>query len=335
MGRKESTPKSTNTDNEEIEDPPVIKKLKEIDDEYLAIEKEYEKEVAKILKKYNDLQKPLLDKRRDTLADKSQAEKDAADGNTGTPAVKGFWLEALSNHQQIADMIQPHDIPVLEYMKDVTYKYFDDEDPSTGFTLIFHFAENPYFTNEELTKEFYTTNNSPYRDDIDIEQIKCSEIEWKTGKDVTMALVTKKAKGGGAKKAKQKKEKEEAQPSFFRFFFCSLKSGEPAPELIMEMFGMGDEEEEEEGVEYLMEASHDLAVTIKDSVIPYAVRWYTGEAAPPMEDDDEDEEEESEMETDDEVTDDDEESSPRAGHKSKKKEVAAGAGEKKEECKQQ
>ena len=64
-----------------------------------------------------------------------------------------------------------------------------------------------------------------------------------------------------------------------------------------------------------MENDYETGLALKDQVIPFAVRWYTGEAAPDDDSDDEDEEEE-----DDDESDDDEESeepSPK-GNKSKK-----------------
>merc|ERR1719330_726160 len=174
-----------------------------------------------------------------------------------------------------------------------------------------------------------TEETNPYCGEIEVEEIKCSEIRWKPGKNVTVEIVTKKVKGGGAKKQKQKgKEKEEPRPSFFRHFFRNMK---PDSEL----------------VEMLMQSDHEVGTVLRNCIIPWAVRWYTGEAAPdyePMGDADADEE--SEEDDDDEESE--EEAPPRRGKGGGPKAAAKKAGGKpkgspqtkpgeppKEECKQQ
>ncbi|CAE7567002.1 ISPE, partial [Symbiodinium microadriaticum] len=60
---------------------------------------------------------------------------------------------------------------------------------------------------------------------------------------------------------------------------------------------MGDDEmEQEEMVEALLENAYDCGMALRTQIIPFAVRWYTGEAAPDDEYDDEEEEEEEEDE---------------------------------------
>lgn len=208
MGRKQSDDKKTSeseTEVEEKEDTPVVKELKEIDDRYLAIEREYEKEVNAIMKKYNDLQKPLLAERNVVLANASKAE--GGEAGKGTPAIRSFWLDAFKNHPQVNEYVFEHDEPVLEYLQDVSHSNIDDEDPAKGFKLVFKFVENPYFKNTEISKTYRVSEPCPYRDDLDVEEVVSDEIDWKSGMDVTVATITKKVKGGGAKKNKQKKEK--------------------------------------------------------------------------------------------------------------------------------
>merc|ERR1712125_217309 len=109
-----------------------------------------------------------------------------------------------------------------------------------------------------------------------------AEIDWKPGKNVTVEKVSKKVKGGGAKKNKQKKEKEEPRPSIFRDFFRSMKPDMDIP----------DDVNLDEGImEMLMENDHEIGCALRDQIIPFGIRWYTGEAAP-EDDDDEDGEEE-------------------------------------------
>lgn len=304
----------------EVEDPPIVKELKAIDDKYLELEKEYEKEVNELVKKFTAKQKPFLDERR-TILTKSEGE-----GEVGTPALKGFWLKAMMHHPAFEDMIQKWDEPVLEYLVDIEKSNLED-DPNKGFKLVFFFSENPYFTNTELWKEYYTEETNPYNGDLDTKKIVVNEIDWKAGKNVTVERVQKKVKGGGAKKQKQKnKEKEEARPSFFRNFHRHL---EPDMKLSEDMFEEartlyeGDEEENEDDeqiLEMLMDNDYQVGCALRDNIIPFAVRWYTGEAAPDQDDDDYDEEDEEE---DDEDEEDSEEDEPPAKSKGKAAKAAA------------
>lgn len=327
---------------EEPEDPPIVKELKEIDDKYLEIEREYEKEVQELQRKYTERQAPLLEQRKQVL---TKAEDDDADAKSGTPALKGFWLTAMKHLPALEDQIEEWDEPVLEYCSDVTKSYLDAEDLHKGFKLTFHFVENPYFENDTIWKEYHTQEASPYTGEIDTTEIKVSDIEWKPGKDVTVEKVAKKVKGGGAKKTKQKaKEKEEPRDSFFRNFFRNLKPDMPIPDdvnldAMREMMEDDSDEEDDGMMGLLMENDYEIGCSVRDQLVPFAVRWYTGEAQPEgydEDDDDFDEDEEEDLDDDDDDEDDDEEDEPAPKKKAQpKKKGAAKAAPKAEECKQQ
>lgn len=350
MGLVGKEPKEEVKEAEAPEDPPIVKQLKEIDDKYLELEKEYEKESQKLLLQFQEKQKPLLDERKKVLT----ADEEGA--RTGTPALSGFWMQALGHHPACEDSIQEWDAPVFEFLADIERENIDEADGVTGFKLSFHFVENPYFSNEVLTKEYRMVTANPYSGEIEVKEIKCSEIKWKAGKDVTVAMVAKKVKGGGSKKNKQKaKETEEPRPSFFRDFFRTLTPGMELPEdAKAQAMGLcededDDPENDEEILAYLMEADHEMGSAMRDHIIPFAVRWYTGEAAPDMDDDDDDEDEEEEEE--DEDSEEDSDNEPKGKGKGKggkggapKKKAGGKAGGKgetkpgeapKEECKQQ
>lgn len=325
----------------EPEDPPVVKQLKEIDDKYLALEREYEKEVEALQKRYTELQAPLLEERSKKLAEGSDA--------TGTPALKGFWAQAMANVAELEDVIEEWDEPVLEHLKDITKDFLDPNDLSKGFKLMFHFAENPFFENEMLWKEYLIVETSPYTGEQEPTEIKASEIIWKPGKDVTVEITKKKVKGGGAKKKKQGKEKEEPRSSFFRCFFKSLKHGMDVPDDILNLEEMLDrddqDEDDDEIVSMIMENDYEMAMAIRDQLIPFAVRWYTGEARPDddgseSDDDDEDDAEDDEDDEDDDDSESEDEPAPvkkKKGADKKKGGAAPNAesGKKQEECKQQ
>jgi len=342
MGRKQADkPAEKAAEPEETEeDTPIVKELKEIDVRYLAIEKEYEKELAKLRAKFEEKQQPLLNTRKDKLS------APVANGpSTGTPALPDFWVQALKNHP-IGEVIMEWDEPVMSHLQDITKDITDAENPEKGFKLSFHFAENDWFEHKVLAVTFDTEEPDPYNGEQKVNSVKCEpeSIEWKAGKDITVEKIVKKVKGGGAKKAKQKgKEKEEPRESFFRLFFRSLKADDEVPDDIRQLYDSGEDDEEDEDMDMEMEdildQTFEMGCGIRDQIIPFAVRWYTGEASPDDDDDDDDEDEEEEDDDDDDEESDDE--PPAKGKKGKakpKKEAKGGGGEagaKKEECKQQ
>jgi len=327
--------------DEVVPDTPIVKKLKEIDDKYLALEREFELKMQALDRECQEKQAPLLKKRMEMLA---EAPKDGPADAPATPACKGFWLQALKNLPGTDEMIEDWDEPVLEYLKDVRFVVPEDTTAvNRGFKLHFEFAENPYSEPTTLSKDYTSKETNPYIGQIDVVKIDATKIEWKEGKDVTVELTKKKAKGGGAKKAKQKgKTTTEPRHSFFRFFFQSMEEGGEFPS---ELEGFLEDEDDDDGDEKLsdlMEQDHDIADRIKNNLIPYAVRWYTGEARPESDDEWDDEDEESEEDDDDDDDDDDSEDDEPAPKKGAKKGGAkakakgkAGAGGKEEECKQQ
>jgi len=159
----------------------------------------------------------------------------------------------------------------------------------------------------------------------------------------------------GKRNAKAKnKEKTEARPSFFRSFFRSLKEGDPLPEGIdseelKQLCEDSDEEaEDDEGlVAMLLENDHEQGTAVRDNIVPWAVRWYTGEACPDddLDDDDDDDDDDDADDDSDEDDDDDEDEPPPPpkkkgdkgpAKKDKKKGSEGQDGEQKaEECKQQ
>lgn len=318
------------------EKPPSVLELEALDDKYLALERACEKEIQAVQRKYVELQRPILEERAALLAKRNP---DSAT-ETGTPALEGFWLQAVDNHPMFEDFIQDWDKPVLKYLSNITTEDLDAEDSHKGFKLLFHFAENPYFTNRVLEKQYFTEEDSPYTQDLNVTQIKGTVVEWRKGKDVTVHMVAKKKKGSKSKKTK--KEEEEPRDSFFRDFFRDLEPEMEVPDDVAVDSDMGSDPDDDEIIESLMDRDHDLGSALKDEIIPFAVRWYTGEAAP---DDDDEESEEEDGDDDDELDDDDEsEDEEDAGRgrrgrrpiKSKASENAGkGEGKGKEECDQQ
>lgn len=324
---------------------PVVKELQALDDKCLEIERRFQAQIEELRKKCSEEQAPILAERTKVLGTAAAG----ADAACGTPALKGFWLEAMQNSPHLRDNIEEWDEPVLQYLGDVTKSYIDAEKPGKGFKLEFHFAENPYFSNKSLWKEYHLGEGSPYNSEVDVTEIVVSEISWKEGKNVTVEVVKKKAKGGGAKK-KAPKATEEPIDSFFRNFFRHLKPGMPLPPEMnlmdaRQLCGDDDDEEDEDEkmMGLLMENDYEMGVQVRDHIIPYAVRYYTGEATPKNAGDDDDDEDFDDDDDDDDEDDDSEEEEeeappPAKGKKAQPKKKGGGpsaAVGKQEECKQQ
>eukprot|EP00927_Polykrikos_kofoidii_P061927 TRINITY_DN56751_c0_g1_i1.p1 TRINITY_DN56751_c0_g1~~TRINITY_DN56751_c0_g1_i1.p1 ORF type:complete len:335 (+),score=81.33 TRINITY_DN56751_c0_g1_i1:99-1007(+) len=272
-------------------EPQVVLDLKAFDDKYLELEKEYRKKVQDLASKYTAKQQPLLAERTQILTNSGDSNDNSVPGML---AIEKFWVTALLNHPDLEDQIQEWDLPVLEHLIDITKDHLDKDDSTKGFKLTFQFSENPYFEHRELSKEYHTEEESPYTADINAEEVKATQIVWKPGKDVTMEKVKKKkAKGGGAKKGNQTTTKEEERPSFFRTFFRNMKSDDDLPEdvhlLHVDMEDSDDDDDDNDMVmPMILQADHEIGIAIRDFVIPYATRWYTGEAVPEAEDSDSD-----------------------------------------------
>lgn len=179
----------------------------------------------------------------------------------------------MQNMPELEDKlwIQEWDQPVLQYCSDVT---LDGDDLDKGFTLTFHFLENPYFTNSTLEKQYHNFKSSPNTVDSGAMEIKSTEIDWRPGKDVTIEKV---AEGDSRRESEQRgnEEEEEEQPrfSFFRNFFCNLKQGGPFPaqfdeEGVRKMTGMDDREQL---MGMLMGIEYELGCSMRDQLVRFAV----------------------------------------------------------------
>jgi len=241
-----------------------VKALQKLETQYGDIEKQFDEEVRLLELKYHDLYRPLLEKRAAFVSGKSEPTQDdlpkeeeskettATEGATETTSkeedkadttrgVPEFWLTALKNHDLFEDAFLEEDEEALKYLENIVYEPLTSEPGS--FILKFHFRENPFFSNELLEKTYHI-ENKPDSEEVVCESVDSTEIHWKEGRNLI-----KKASGD--------------QPSFFSFFTPpEVKEGqEPSHETIAQM-----------------ELDFEMAVALKEEVIPHAVNWFTGEA---------------------------------------------------------
>jgi len=217
------------------------------------------------------------------------------DYDENTKGIPKFWMYALknANEEALMGLVEPHDEPVLEHLADITVSL--NEPKNTGFTLSFHFTENPFFSNPILTKEYELRDGpdpeSPLEyDGPEIFKCKGCKIDWKAGKDVTQKTVkVKKIKARkGAKGSPEKAvTKEIAADSFFNFFNPPNVPEDPKAEV-------SDDDRAVLAVDF------DVGFAIKEKVITRAVLYFTGEIFDDDDFEDCDTEEEDEDEDDEE-----------------------------------
>jgi nucleosome assembly protein 1-like 1 len=256
-----------------------------------------EREIAmdELRRKYEGLFAPLFARRKEIVTGtalptqeevlagfpaehKDLVEIDGEDKDDKDKGIPTFWLDALQHHVIINDMITERDQEILEHLIDISVATLDPK-VRPGFTVMFTFEPNEYFTETSVFKTFYWKHECG---DLTIDTCDQGPITWNEGKDPTVTTVTQKQKSKSKKGAVRYITKTEPCESFFNLFKPS--------------------EDAEENEQWC-----SLAMTIREKVAPLAVEYFTGEAADGSSDLDEDEAEEDE---DDEEEEEEEEEMP-------------------------
>ncbi|KAF1985979.1 nucleosome assembly protein-like protein [Aulographum hederae CBS 113979] len=290
--------------------------LKGVQKEHSKLEAEFQEEVLQLEKKYFAKFTPLYQKRAkivngeeepseeeikvgeaDEEKDEDEADEDKPE-ETAESVAKGipeFWLSAMKN-SSLAEMITDRDEAALKSLTDIRMEYLD----RPGFRLMFEFAENEHFNNKVITKTYFYQEENGYGGDFIYDHAEGDKIDWKSGKDLTVRVESKKQRNKNTKQTRIVKKTVPTE-SFFNFF------APPSPP-------KDSDEEVAEDIEERLELDYQLGEDIKEKLIPRAVDWFTGEALQyegALEDDfeegdfeDEDDEEEDDLSEDRE--DDDE-----------------------------
>jgi hypothetical protein len=132
-------------------------KVENIMEEMDEVEAEIENEILKVHERFWARKHEVLQKR-----------------NAALKAVPNFWAKACDNHPSLGQLFNQLD---KEILKSVDSLESDESNPSVGFTLIFHFKPNPYFTNKTLTLQSKTP-----QDPEEECTIIPSPIDWKDQK---------------------------------------------------------------------------------------------------------------------------------------------------------
>lgn len=161
----------------------AIEKIDELQNDVDKLNEQASEEILKVEQKYIKLRWPHYQK-RSALIEK----------------IPNFWVTTFVNHPQISALLSEEDEDALHYLTKVEVKEFDDI--KAGYTISFHFKENPYFENSVISKEFHMNETGD-------PSSTSTTIEWKEGKDLTKRDTQPNGKG---------KRKHEEPESFFSWF---------------------------------------------------------------------------------------------------------------------
>lgn len=320
--------------------PKAVKKrvsgLKAIQQQQMKLEAEFQKELLELEKKYFSKYEPLYERRKaivngeqeptpeeievgEELEEKDEDEEDEeeekkeAEEGDAPKGIPNFWLTALENLSTVSEAITERDSEVLQYLKDIRMEYLS----TPGFELIFEFSENPYLSNQVLTKTYHYQAELGYSGDFVYDHADGCEINWKSKeKNVTINIERRKQRN---KTTKQTRTIEKLTPteSFFNFF------DPPKPPKADAEEEEEEDDEEDADLEERLELDYQLGEEIKDRLIPRAIDWFTGDAVGLDYPEDFAEEDEEEFDSED-VDDDDDDDINEPGPK-----------ENPQECKQQ
>ncbi|KAF2128526.1 NAP-domain-containing protein [Dothidotthia symphoricarpi CBS 119687] len=301
--------------------------LKGVQKEHSKLEAQFQEEVLQLEKKYFAKFTPLYQARAKivngetepteeqvTVGEQKDKDDEDEDDDEETPElnkeegkdVKGipeFWLTALKTQPELAEMITDRDEAALKHLVDVRMEYLD----RPGFRLIFEFEQNEFFSNKSISKTYFYQEENGYGGDYIYDHAEGEKVDWKSGKDLTVRIESKKQRNKNTKQTRVVK-KTVPTDSFFNFF------DPPKPPQ--------DEDDATSDIEERLELDYQLGEIIKEKFIPHAIDWFTGEALQyenfdefdegDFEDeDDEDEDELSDRDEDEESDDEDDDTKPK------------------------
>lgn len=159
-----------------------IEKLQEIQDELEKINEEASDKVLEVEQKYNEVRKPVYDKRSEIIK-----------------AIPDFWLTAFMSHPALCDLLSEEDQKIFKHLSSLEVEDF--KDVKSGYSITFNFSSNPYFEDTKLTKTFTFLDEGTTK-------ITATTIKWKEGQGIPNGVAHE-------KKGSKRPHEEE---SFFSWF---------------------------------------------------------------------------------------------------------------------
>uniref|UniRef100_A0A803L950 NAP1-related protein 2 n=1 Tax=Chenopodium quinoa TaxID=63459 RepID=A0A803L950_CHEQI len=157
-GKKlKATDKNDEANAEQIDSELVlsIEKLQEIQDDLEKINEKASDEVLEVEKRYNEVRKPVYDKRNEIIK-----------------SIPDFWLTAFLSHPALSELVTEEDHKVFKHLTSIDVE--DSKDVKSGYSITFNFSPNPYFEDTKLTKTFTFLDEGTTK-------VTATSIKWKEG----------------------------------------------------------------------------------------------------------------------------------------------------------
>lgn len=184
--------------------------LKGVQKEHSKLEAQFQEEVLELEKKFFAKFTPLYEKRtkiingelepteeevkagetedeEDEDEDEDEKPKATEEGSADLKGIPEFWLSAMKN-TSLAETITDRDEDALKALTDIRMEYLD----RPGFRLIFEFAENEFLSNKTVSKTYFYQEENGYGGDFIYDHAEGDKIDWKSGKDLTVKVESKK-----------------------------------------------------------------------------------------------------------------------------------------------
>ncbi|KAF8822538.1 nucleosome assembly protein (nap) protein [Cardiosporidium cionae] len=247
----------------------IIAELETLHQEKKKIENIKTVEITEINAKYDRLFGEVYKSRAKILQQHSTSHKEN-DGDCTliekTPsAIPGFWLQSLINHQILGLLIEKKDEIALQYLQDISFQW-ENEMERRSFTLVFQFAENPFFTPLTLMKTFNLQRDEDFGTDI-LYSTRSTKLAWKDGMDITVTKIIRKQRNVRTNETRTVTEFRKGR-TFFNLF---EDSDLPSEDLLEEM-----DEAEIKRIQVRLASELEAGITIRDTIIPDAISWYLG-----------------------------------------------------------
>ncbi|KAM7471402.1 hypothetical protein LguiA_009585 [Lonicera macranthoides] len=159
-----------------------IEKLQEIQDELEKINEEASDKVLEVEQKYNEIRRPVYDKRRDIIN-----------------SIPDFWLTAFLSHPALGDLLNEEDQKIFKHLSSIEVEDF--KDVKSGYSITFNFGPNPYFEDKKLTKSYTFLDEGTTK-------ITATSIKWKEGMGIA----------NGVSNDKKGNKRSHEDESFFTWF---------------------------------------------------------------------------------------------------------------------
>ncbi|XP_047970166.1 NAP1-related protein 2 isoform X1 [Salvia hispanica] len=168
-----------------------IEKLQEFQDELDKINEEASEKVLELEQKYNEIRKPVYDKRNEIIK-----------------SIPDFWLTAFMSHPALSELLSDEDQKIFKYL--INLEVEDCKDVKCGYSITFEFKPNPYFEETKLTKTFTFLEEGTTK-------ISSTSIKWKEGMGIANGVAAEEKKGN---------KRPQTEESFFSWFNESQHTGE-------------------------------------------------------------------------------------------------------------